>query len=144
HAEGGGAVTLGGVEDEAAPAAADVEEAVSPLEPELAADEVELALLRRREVVVLRLEVRARIDEPRVEERGKELVRAPVVEVDGGAVALDRVPPPTESRPRLARPLAPRGRQCTQLTGQRELRRPAPRLGEQEVGQREDRLEVAL
>ena len=53
HADGADAVVGGGVDDERAPAAADVEQALAGLQVQLAADDVELAGLRGVERLVL-------------------------------------------------------------------------------------------
>ena len=85
------AVVLGGVQEQRPPAAADVEQALARLEPQLAADDLELALLRGLERLVGRREVRARVDEARPEEAAVERVRDVVVVVDHGTVARERV-----------------------------------------------------
>jgi hypothetical protein len=59
HAQPGDPVVPGGVDQQRAPAAADVEQALALLERELAADQVELALLRGLERVIRGGEVRA-------------------------------------------------------------------------------------
>ncbi len=67
---------LGRVADESAPAAADIEEAIAGLQPQLAADHVELVELRAGEIVVpVGLKIRAGIDHLGVEEEPIEGVR---------------------------------------------------------------------
>ena len=74
------AVMLRGMADERAPAAADVEEAIARLQPQLAADHVELVVLRAGEIVVpVGLKVGAGIDHLRIEEEPVEGVRDVVV-----------------------------------------------------------------
>jgi len=67
------AVPSGAVERERTEPAANAEQALARREAELAAEEVELALLRRVEVVPGSREVCARVHEPAVEERREEL-----------------------------------------------------------------------
>src|SRR5436853_431975 len=79
HAAGVHAVALGRPHDQAAPPAADVEEPLARLEPQLPAHEVELVLLRLVEVAVGAAVVGAGVDHAPVEEEGVELVRRVVV-----------------------------------------------------------------
>ena len=74
HAERAHAVVSRRVQDERSPAAADVEHPLAGLEAELAADQLELALLRAFERVRLAREVRARVDEARPEQRARRSV----------------------------------------------------------------------
>jgi hypothetical protein len=76
------------VQDQRAPAAADVEQPLALSEAELAADDVELALLSLIERVVRGDEVRARVDHASTEHEAVEAIRDVVVVADGGAVAL--------------------------------------------------------
>ena len=98
HADGLHAVVLHGVQHEAAPAAADVEEPLPALEVELAADQVELLLLR-----LLERGVRLRVDRAGVRHRRTEHPRvegvADVVVVgDGvGVPPAVRVPQAAEA-----------------------------------------------
>src|SRR5439155_10656103 len=69
------AVVLRSPEDQAAPPAADVKQRLAGRQAELAADVVELVLLRVVERVALGAEIRARIDHPRVEPKPVERVR---------------------------------------------------------------------
>ncbi len=78
----GDAVVLRRVADEAAPAAADVEEALAGLQAQLAADHFELVALRLGDVVVPVGVVGAGVDHLGVEEERVELVRQVVVELD--------------------------------------------------------------
>src|ERR671932_1564173 len=84
------AVAGGGVEQQRAPAAADVEEALAGPQAQLAADELELALLGRLERLVRVGEVGARVDHARAEEQLVEAVRDVVVVTDRRAVAGER------------------------------------------------------
>src|SRR5712691_2650572 len=77
------AVVLRGPDGEAAPAAADVEKRLPRLEPELAADEIDLVLLRLLELAVGVAVVGARVEHERVEEQGVEIVRHVVVVRNG-------------------------------------------------------------
>src|SRR5579875_1983931 len=87
------AVVLGGVQHERAPAAADVEEPLPGLQRELAADHVELALLRVLEGVRGVAEVGTRVDEARSEHEPVEVVGDVVVVADRATVAHGRVAP---------------------------------------------------
>ena len=80
-AVGANAVVLRGV-NERAPAAADVEKALVRLEPQLAADHVELVALRLREVVVRLGEIGAAVDHLGIEKERVELVGQIVVVLD--------------------------------------------------------------
>src|SRR5207247_5787248 len=60
-------VTFGGIHDESAPPAADVQQSLSWLETELAANQIQLRLLRNVERIVRRAEIGARIDHSPVE-----------------------------------------------------------------------------
>ena len=145
HAERFHAVVLDRVHDEPAPAAADVEEPFALAQPQLAADVVELLLLRRVEVVVRCAEVRARVDHPPVEEEPVELGVEVVVVVDGLRQPLGGVAPPAQT----GRPAA-----CADAPVRRQLQRPLPEpellaapplpLDQQPVRERQHRLEVAL
>ena len=95
------AVMLRGMADQRAPAAADVEQAIAGLQPQLAADHVELVALRAGEIVVpVRLKVGAGIDHLRIEEEPVEGVRDVVVIGDVRLVGGGRAV--------AARPVAPR------------------------------------
>ena len=91
-------------EDQPAPAAADVEEALARLEPQLAADVVELLRLRDVERVVLAAEVRARVHHALVEPQPVERVADVVVVRDVRAVGAPLVQPraPRARKRRLA------------------------------------------
>ena len=78
----GDAVILRRVADEPAPAAADVEKALARLQPQLAADHLQLVGLRLRDAVAPVGEVGARVDHLRVEEERVEVVGEVVVELD--------------------------------------------------------------
>jgi hypothetical protein len=91
------AVVLGHVERERAPAAAGLEHALARPQPQLAADVVELRLLRLLEREPRVLEVCARVDEVRVEPALVELVAEVVVVVDIGARARGRVAAPARA-----------------------------------------------
>jgi hypothetical protein len=77
----------------AAPAAADVEEALARGEAQLAADVVELLRLRVVERVRVGAEVRARVDELGVEPEPVEGVRDVVVVAYVRAIAASLMPP---------------------------------------------------
>ena len=83
------AVALGGVDGERAPAAADVEHTLAPLEAELLADQLVLGLLGRLERRRAAREDRARVGHRRAEEEAEELGRDVVVVAHGARVALD-------------------------------------------------------
>ena len=68
------AVALGGVDREAAPAAADVQHALARLQVELAAHQVELRLLRLLERAGAARAERAAVGHRLVEEEAEELV----------------------------------------------------------------------
>jgi hypothetical protein len=81
----------GDVQDQTAPAAADIEEAVGGLEAKFAADELKLVGLGGGEIVLRRAEIGAGVDQ-RIAEPGAEEVDGLVVVMgDSGAVAFDRV-----------------------------------------------------
>src|SRR5690349_21506895 len=67
NTEGEDTIATRGVHDEAAPAAAYVEEPLAGREPQLAADEIELRLLRLVQIVGVARKVGARVDHLRVE-----------------------------------------------------------------------------
>ena len=96
HADRLDAVVLDGVHDHAAPAAADVEQPHARLEPELAADEVELLLLGRLEGRVGGREHGAGVGHRRAEHPRVEAVADVVVVVDGVGVAVLGVPAAVE------------------------------------------------
>lgn len=85
--EGARAVPAGCVYDKRTPAATDVQEALAGCQRELATDEVELALLRGFERLVVAFEVGARVDHRRAEDQAVEVVRHVVVVPDRGTVA---------------------------------------------------------
>jgi hypothetical protein len=60
----------GGVTDERAPAAANVEQTIARLQAKLPADDVKLVLLRSRQIVVPVAEIGAAVDQLRVEKEG--------------------------------------------------------------------------
>ena len=92
-------IALRGVEQERAPAAADVEEALARRESQLAADVVELLHLRCVESVGSGTEISARVDEIRVEPHGVERIGHVVVVTDVRAIAAALVSPkPPASR----------------------------------------------
>ena len=80
------AVVLGRVQDQPAPAAADVEEAFAGAQTQLAADQVELGELRVLQRVAGVAEVGARVDHARVEPEPVEVVADVVVMLDRVAV----------------------------------------------------------
>jgi hypothetical protein len=87
-----GAVALGGVHREGAPAAAHVQQPVAGLEVQLAADQVPLGLLGLLQRARAAREDRAGVGHRRVEERREELVRDVVVVAHAALVAVLRVP----------------------------------------------------
>jgi hypothetical protein len=93
--------------DQRAPAAADVEQRLVGLEPQLAARDIELVALRGREIVVPVGEVAARVDhlgieKQRVEGVGEVVVILDVVLVAGLTGCRRLAPPHRLERPRLA------------------------------------------
>ena len=79
HADRVNAKMFGGVTDERAPAAADVEQAISRLQAQLAADHGELVVLRSRQIAVPVAEIGAAVDhlgieKERIERVGKIIV----------------------------------------------------------------------
>lgn len=91
HADGLDAVVLRGVAHQRPPAAPNVEEALPPLELQLAADQIELALLGIGQRLLRIEEVGARVHHFRVEKQFEEIVAGVVVMADGLAVAARRV-----------------------------------------------------
>ena len=91
HAECVHAVARGRVHHERAPAAADVEQALPRPQAQLAADQLELALLGGLERVACVREVRARVDQARPEQELVEAVRDVVVVAHRRLVASQRV-----------------------------------------------------
>ena len=129
-AKGMDAEPLGGVDNERAPAAADVEEPLTRPQVELPADEVELAALGpvelrvgERGVAVGLLEVGAGVDEVGVEEQPVEVVADVVVVADGLGVAIGGVTATPGTEPVTVAGLGRRGGQAQQPAGQIE---PAP------------------
>ena len=98
-----GPVFAGRVDREAAPAAADVEDAVALLEAELGRDEVELGPLGLLEGLGAAGEDRAAVGHRRVEEQREEVVADVVVVADRLLVAVDRVPLAVEDQLELGR-----------------------------------------
>ena len=92
------AVVLGGVHHHAAPPTPDVQQPLPWLQPELAADEVELGGLGGVELVVRVLEVGARVGHRSVEPERVELRGQVVVKPDCRAVTLPGVTPPVKTR----------------------------------------------
>jgi hypothetical protein len=88
------AMALGRVDRERAPAAADVEEPLARLEPELLADQLTLVVLRLLEGRRPAREDRAAVGHHRVEEQREELVAGVVVVSDSAAVASEAVEAP--------------------------------------------------
>ena len=82
-----------GMQDEASPSAPDVEEALTRLQSQFAANQLQLAGLRDVDVVVRGLEICARIDERLTEPRAVKGNRLVVVIGDRFAVSLLRVAP---------------------------------------------------
>jgi len=95
------AVVLGGVDGEAAPAAADVEHALTLVQVELGADQLELLSLCLLERLRAAREDRAAVRHRLVEEEGEELVRDVVVVTHRANIALDRVSAAAEAELRL-------------------------------------------
>lgn len=137
----------GGVGQQRAPAAADIEQPFAFTQRELAADQVELAVLRSLERLARAGEVRARIDHRRPQHQPVEAVRDVVVMTHRVAIACQRPPPPTKSRldrrhPRRTEP-SDADRPCRR---EREPDTVAPRYpyaGER-VADAQHRLEIAL
>ena len=73
------AIALGGMQHQAAPPAAYVQQALAGLQPQLAADEIELRLLGGVDVLLCRLEVRALVHHSPVQPECVELVAHVVV-----------------------------------------------------------------
>src|SRR4026209_2173024 len=84
----GDAVVLRRVDHESSPSASDVEESHAGLEPELAADVVELCNLRSLEIVVVVTEVGTRVDHSRVEPQLVKVVADVVVVLNRVLVAV--------------------------------------------------------
>ena len=101
HAVGAHPIVLRGPDGQGAPAAADVEERLTGLQAQLAADEVELVRLRLLELAVGIAIVRAGVDHERVEEECIEVVRHVVVVGDRLRVVL-LAPPPLHARASFA------------------------------------------
>ena len=130
HARRAHAVLARRVHDEAAPAAADVEQPLARLQLQLAADEVELRALRLLERLRPAREDRARVRHRRVEEEREELVADVVVVADGAQVALAAVAP--ADRPQLRGGRLRRERQARRAggcRGERRLRAEVERRG---------------
>ena len=138
HADAAHTVLLGGVDEQRPPAATDVEQALAALEAQLAADELELALLGSLEGLVRVVEVGARVDHARPQHQSVELVGDVVVMADRGPIAPERVqaaralgldrghgrasqdPPPgdPDGGPGQPRALPRREPKCAELTAQ--------------------------
>ena len=139
------AVVARRVDQQRAPAAADVQQPLAGLQPQLRADELELALLRGLERLAGFREVRARVDHARAEQRRVEVVRDVVVVLDRGLVARERVQaalaPGLDGGDRRApeddgRPEQP--------DGGGEQRRAVARARPDVLAQADDRLEVGI
>src|SRR5580692_12101050 len=105
---GANAIMLGGMADEGAPAAADVEQGFSGLEPQFAADHIELVGLRCRKIVVPVFEIGAGVDHLRIEKEFVKSIGEVVVIMDVllvarlGAVDARLFAADTFQRPRAA------------------------------------------
>ncbi len=120
HAMGGDAVVLGGVAQQRAPAAADVEEQLPRLQPQLAADDVELVPLRLLQRVGPVAEIGAGIDHLRVEEELVEFVAGIVVELDEIPVPIFCAPPRRVAAVEFVADRRPA------VAGQQQAQRPGP------------------
>ena len=145
------AVMLRGMADQRAPAAADVEEAIARLQPQLAADHVELVRLRAGEIVVpVGLKVGAGIDHLGIEEEPVERVRDVVVVGDvplvgGGLPVARRVLVDPVEGPRHVRGRAQEGeRRLQRLDLARPLETPADLALRPLRGEVEDRAVLEL
>jgi hypothetical protein len=132
------AVALRGVQQQRAPAAADVQQPLAGRQLELGADQLELARLGCLQRLAGVREVRARIHQARAEQQPVEAVGEVVVMADRGAVARERVP--AAARAHLDR----RDRRAPEDPGAADLRRRLgqPRAiggGEVEAGERSAR-----
>jgi hypothetical protein len=87
------AVALGGAEHQAAPPAADVQQALTGPQPELAAQEIQLRLLGGMDVLLPCLEVRARVHHSPVQPHRVELVAHVVVGADRSPISFSGVEP---------------------------------------------------
>jgi hypothetical protein len=107
---------LGCEHQQAAPAGADIEEAVALLQHQLGADVLELGLLRLRQRHRAVTEVGARVDPARIEPEGVEIVGDVVVELDLLGIGLG---PMAQARARhqlgLAHPADRRRRRAARL-----------------------------
>ena len=120
------AVARGGVDREAAPAAADVEHPLALAQTELRADQLELCLLRLLERRGAAGEDRAAVGHRLVEEEGEELVGDVVVVAD----RAQRRAPACGARPRGTQLRRGPARGPGQAAGaHRRERQPPPRLG---------------
>src|SRR5205807_1929820 len=99
--EHGGAVAGGGMDREAAPAAADVQYPLPWAQSELDADQLELCLLGFLERARAAFEVSAAVRHRAIEEQREELVADVVVVAHGPEVAGQRVALATQPQLRL-------------------------------------------
>src|SRR5206468_12298673 len=76
-------VVLRGVHDQSAPSTADVEQTLTRLQTQLAADEVELGFLRTLQIVVVMREVGARVHHARIQPERVKRIANVVVKPDG-------------------------------------------------------------
>ena len=97
-AEGVHAMFAGGVDHEAAPAAADVEDTLALLQPQLRADQLALCVLRLLEGAGAAREQRAAVGHRLIEKQREELVRDVVVVAHRALVALAAVPVPARAQ----------------------------------------------
>ncbi len=133
------------MEEQAPPAAANIEQPFTGLEVELAADEVKLGQLRLLEAHVVALKVGTGIDHARIEPHRVEVVRDVVVETDRLAIAAGRILGAVQMGGPLAR--ASIGlvfRQPPQQSQDRKRLLPSTRAGGQDVGKFEGGHHVAL
>src|SRR6185312_17506077 len=101
------AVVPRGVDRQPAPATADIEEALAGREPELAAQMIELRLLRRVDVFVAGVKITAGIDHAAVEPQRVEFVRDVVMMRNRGGVggtAMGEAAKPGDRREHAAEP----------------------------------------
>jgi len=138
------AIVGGSVENQSSPAATYVEKTISGTEAQFSTDVVELGDLRGVEAGGGRREVSTGVDHARVKPKRVKVIREIVVVGDGTAVAIARVQRAPETGVALR---VSRGRRCRKLREQLaelELIRERIVAGEKEVGDGENRLEIAL
>ncbi len=137
------AVVAGGMQDQSAPAAADIEQILPRLQAQFAAEIIEFALLSGFQGFLGGREIGAGINHALIEPETEKIVGLLVMVTDRLRIALFRMDAPAARRRALPADLTG-ARQAPQIAGQPKLFAPAPVETEEAVGQGEAFLDITL